>query len=252
MLFVLGLAIAAVRIADTETRIGWVGVTRFEVIQISSSDWAVGLLQGALPQVPTTLLNSCIAVCHLADDLYPHRQTGVNVRSVSASVGLINVVFCWFGALPMCHGSGGLAGQYRFGARTNLAVLTLGLFKLILGLFLADPLLAVLRFFPTSILAGMLAISAFELAAAARTALTADAEKVRLCLLTCCFTVFCGTAVGFFLGLVAWMLLGVTALVIGPSESVAAARAELQTLHGKLSNWKSLTARPRQREGRDV
>jgi len=32
-----------------------------------------------------------------------------------------------------------------------------------------------------------------------------DAEKVRLCLLTCCFTVFCGTAVGFFLGLVAWV-----------------------------------------------
>ena len=96
-------------------------------------------------QVPTTLLNSCIAVCQLSADLYPHRDTGVNVRSVSLSVGLINVVFCWFGALPMCHGSGGLAGQHRFGARTNLSVLMLGLSKLLLGLFVAAPLLQLHR-----------------------------------------------------------------------------------------------------------
>ena len=183
-----------------------------------------------LSQVPTTLLNSCIAVCQLSQDLYPHRDTGVNVRSVSMSVGLINVVFCWFGALPMCHGSGGLAGQHRFGARTNLSVLMLGLSKLLLGLFVAAPLLQILRFFPASILAALLAVSAFELAASARSAMSDEADQVRLCLLTCSFTLFYGTAVGFLLGLISWVLLSITSLVIGPADAIAAARADL-TVH---------------------
>eukprot|EP00960_Hanusia_phi_P054486 762674-Hanusia_phi.AAC.2 len=150
------------------------------VIHFTQNDFKVGILEGAIPQVPTTLLNSCIAVCKLAEDLYPQRKTGVNVRSVSTSVslfvrklmrvevernrgaverimkrteleikvlvrlkddwrgkdgtgqdrravglseqegmltftqvGAINLVFCWFGGMPMCHGSGGLAGQHR-------------------------------------------------------------------------------------------------------------------------------------------
>ena len=134
VLFLVGLGVSAFRMTRAGTRLEWTGITRLGVTPISGPDWVVGLLNGALPQVPTTLLNSCIAVCQLADDLYPHRATGVNVRSVSISVGLVNVLFCWFGALPMCHGSGGLAGQYRFGARTNLAVLVLGVAKLALGL----------------------------------------------------------------------------------------------------------------------
>jgi MFS superfamily sulfate permease-like transporter len=172
VLFGAGLGVSGIRMAQSDTRLEWTGLTQLGVTPISGGDWVVGLLQGALPQVPTTLLNSCIAVCQLADDLYPHRPTGVNVRSVSVSVGLVNVIFCWFGALPMCHGSGGLAGQYRFGARTNLAVLVLGACKLALGLLAAAPLLHILRFFPTSILSALLAISAFELAAAARAAMT--------------------------------------------------------------------------------
>jgi len=31
-----------------------------------------------------------------------------------------------FGGMPMCHGAGGLGGQYRFGARTNGSILILG------------------------------------------------------------------------------------------------------------------------------
>jgi hypothetical protein len=172
VLFFVGLIIAIIRLVHEDSPPGLWGVTSISVVQISAADWTVGLFQGAIPQVPTTLLNSCIAVCKLAEDLYPHRETGCNVRSVSVSVGLLNVVLCWFGALPICHGSGGLAGQHRFGARTNLSVLVLGALKLVLGLFFAPALLVTLRYFPTSILAAMLAISAFELASAARSALT--------------------------------------------------------------------------------
>ena len=97
MLFFVGLIIAIIRLMQDDAPPGLWGVTSISVVRISAADWTVGLFQGAIPQVPTTLLNSCIAVCKLADDLYPHRKTGVNVRSVSVSVGLLNVVLCWFG-----------------------------------------------------------------------------------------------------------------------------------------------------------
>jgi MFS superfamily sulfate permease-like transporter len=254
VLFFVGLIIAIIRLVHEDSPPGLWGVTSISVVQISAADWTVGLFQGAIPQVPTTLLNSCIAVCKLAEDLYPHRETGCNVRSVSVSVGLLNVVLCWFGALPICHGSGGLAGQHRFGARTNLSVLVLGALKLVLGLFFAPALLVTLRYFPTSILAAMLAISAFELASAARSALTQDADKVRLCLLTCCFTLFCGTAVGFLLGLVAASLLGVTSLLIGPEESVEKARTRWQDRRAQLQHFckARLAGAPRHADARDV
>ena len=56
---------------------------------------------------------------------------------------------------------------------------------------------------------------------------TEQPDQVRLCLLTCSFTLFCGTAVGFLLGLAASLLLAASSLFIGPPESVAEARASL-------------------------
>ena len=35
----------------------------------------------------------------------------------------------------MCHGSGGLAAQHRFGARSGASIVLLGLLKVLLGLF---------------------------------------------------------------------------------------------------------------------
>ena len=39
----------------------------------------------------------------------------------------MNVVASFFGGMPMCHGAGGLAGQYYFGARTGGASILEGL-----------------------------------------------------------------------------------------------------------------------------
>ena len=228
LLFAAGLAIASGRFAATGAQLPALGVPAMQVVRISANDWLVGLLQGAVPQVPTTLLNSCIAVCRLAEDLYPDRKTGVSVRAVASSVGALNLVFCWFGALPVCHGAGGLAGQHRFGARTNLSVLVLGTVKLALGAAAAAPLLAVLGHFPAGVLAALLSVSALELAASARSALTGDPEGVRLCLLTAGCTVFFGTAIGFAAGLAAAYALALAAAVVGSDEEVAEARARIR------------------------
>ena len=81
----------------------------------SLSSFRVGALEAGLGQVPLTTLNSVIAVCFLSVDLLPNVKAP-SVTAVGLSVTMMNLIGCWFGSMPVCHGSGGLAAQYRFGA----------------------------------------------------------------------------------------------------------------------------------------
>src|SRR5690606_38237622 len=106
------------------------------------------------PQIPLTTLNSVIAVCALSADLFPARAA--TPRKVAISVGLMNLSACPFGGMPMCHGAGGLAGQYRFGARTNGSILFLGTVKMLLAVLLGGTLMALCQAFPASVLGVLL------------------------------------------------------------------------------------------------
>jgi Molybdate transporter of MFS superfamily len=141
------------------------------------NDWKVGVMQGSFPQLPLTTLNSVVSVCCLAHSLYPEkrkldaRETSlsktdgvISRREMSMSVGLMNLVLCPLGAMPCCHGAGGLAGQHKFGARHGASVVFLGLNKMIIALFLGGSLLRCLEALPTSILGLMLVVCGHELA----------------------------------------------------------------------------------------
>ncbi|KAH1131688.1 hypothetical protein J1N35_003066 [Gossypium stocksii] len=93
------------------------GPSSMEVVQFTSHAWKQGFIKGTIPQLPLSILNSVIAVCKLSSDLFPGKES--SATSVSITVGLMNLVGCWFGAIPCCHGAGGLAGQYKFGGRSG-------------------------------------------------------------------------------------------------------------------------------------
>jgi hypothetical protein len=129
-------------------------------------DWAafkIGALDAGLGQIPLTTLNSIIAVSYLSADLLPHIPTP-SVTSIGLSVALMNLIGGWFGAMPVCHGSGGLAGQYRFGAKSGSSIILLGLFKIILGLVFGESLVGSLREYPKSLLGVMVLAAGLELA----------------------------------------------------------------------------------------
>ena len=91
------------------------GLWKPHVFVPSPSNFRTGALEAGLGQIPLTTLNSVIAVCFLSRDLLPDVQAP-SITAVGLSVTAINLVGCWFGMMPVCHGSGGLAAQYRFGA----------------------------------------------------------------------------------------------------------------------------------------
>lgn len=125
--------------------------------------WSVDAIGMGIAQLPLTTLNSVIAVSALASDLLPDLPSP-SVTAVGISVAAMNLTGCWCGAMPVCHGSGGLAAQYRFGARSGASVIMLGLFKVVLGIFFGESLLDVLRTFPRSLLGIMVLAAGLELA----------------------------------------------------------------------------------------
>ncbi|MBI5362588.1 MAG: sulfate transporter [Planctomycetes bacterium] len=165
VIFGAGIVLALVRKPELVHALG-LGLHLPAFAAPSMQDFESALPKAVLPQLPLTLLNSVIAVCALSADLFPDKPAAP--KRVALSVAAMNLVAGWFGGMPMCHGSGGLAGQVRFGARTGGSILILGAAKILCGLFLGASLIALCAAFPASLLGVMLVISGVELALVAR------------------------------------------------------------------------------------
>lgn len=135
-----------------------------QTIVPSPADFRKGSLEAGLPQLPLTVLNSILAVTSLSASLFPSYPPAPTLTSVGLSVGIANLVSVWFGAMPICHGSGGLAGQYRFGARSGASIIILGSVKVLLGLFAGEAIVPLLARFPKSLLGIMVLAAGVELA----------------------------------------------------------------------------------------
>lgn len=96
--------------------------------------WTAMLLAG-FAQIPLSITNAVIATAALIRDYFPDKP--VSERRLMLNMGFMNVIPAFFGGMPMCHGAGGLAGQYYFGARTGGTNILEGLIEISLGLFLS-------------------------------------------------------------------------------------------------------------------
>jgi len=169
----------------------------FHLVWPSLMEWKVGLFKGALPQLPLTVLNSVIAVCALSGKYFPGK--GISSKRMAVSVGIMNLICVPFGGIPMCHGAGGLAAQYRFGARSGGSVVMLGVLKLLAGLFFGSALLVLLQSYPKAILGAMLIFAGLELAKSARDVVS-NKFDLSIALVTAGFIIGINTLAGFLAG----------------------------------------------------
>ncbi|WP_435116012.1 putative sulfate/molybdate transporter [Halolamina sp. C58] len=106
-------------------------------------------------QLAMTVGNAAVATALLLSEYY---DADVTPDELASSMGAMNLAAVPFGALPMCHGSGGVAGKYAFGARTAGSNVLLG------GLYGVAALgTAVVTAFPMAVLGVVLALVAVEL-----------------------------------------------------------------------------------------
>lgn len=118
------------------------------------SDVITGFVILALPQIPLSLGNSVLATRQIVEDLFPARR--LTVRKIGFTYSVMNLIAPFFSGAPVCHGSGGLAGHYAFGARTGGSVVIYGCVYLIFGLFFGDGFDQLFHVFPLPILGVLL------------------------------------------------------------------------------------------------
>lgn len=130
-------------------------------------DITQGFILLALPQLALSIGNSILATQRAVQDLFP--STALSVRRIGLSYAAMNLFAPLFSGVPVCHGVGGLAGHYAFGARTGGSVIIYGGFYVLFGLLFSGSFDALLHAFPMPLLGVMLF---FEAVALSRVALT--------------------------------------------------------------------------------
>jgi SulP family sulfate permease len=129
----------------------------------SGADFSFALLVLVLPQIPMTLGNAVIANADLAAQYFPEEGGRVTYRALCISMALANLLTFFLGGMPMCHGAGGLASRYRFGARTAGSNLIIGAIFLMMALFLGYHSLAVIYTLPMAALGVLLVFAGAQL-----------------------------------------------------------------------------------------
>jgi len=134
----------------------------------SGEEFSFALLVLVLPQVPMTLGNAVIANRNLSFEYFGKEGRRVTDRALCISMGLANAFSAFVGGMPVCHGAGGLAAHYRFGARTNGANLIIGGLFVILAVVLGTGSITVLQLIPMGVLGVLLMFSGSQLALTVR------------------------------------------------------------------------------------
>ncbi len=173
----------------------------------TGDEFTQAVLLLALPQLALSLGNSVLATRQVVEDLFPDRPP-LSVRRIGITYGLMNLIAAPLGGLPVCHGSGGIAGHYAFGARTGGSAVFYGIFLVSAGLFLVGSPEAFQRLFPGPILGALLLVEATAMMLLMR---DLRGSRVAFAVALGCGTVAAfapyGYALALILGTLAWSAL---------------------------------------------
>jgi MFS superfamily sulfate permease-like transporter len=201
-LVLMGLALAVMFFRGDLTDLQLPALTWPRFTPFKLQDIWFSLYNGGFSQIPLTAANAVLATAILIRRYFPDRP--VSERQLSLNMGIMNLFAPLLGGMPMCHGAGGLAGQYFYGARTGGANILEGLIEMTLGLFFAGSVVILFNAFPRAILGAMLLLVGLELIKFVRK-LKLDAELLPL-VVTAGVALAGNMALGFAAGLgVAWL-----------------------------------------------
>jgi len=171
----------------------------------AGADFAFVLVALVLPQIPMTLGNAVIANADLSREYFGEASRKVTPKALCVSMAAANFGAFLLGGMPLCHGAGGLAAHYRFGARTAGSNLFIGGLFMALAVVLGPHAVAVVNLIPMAVLGVLLLFAGSQLA---MTILDLQSRKdlfVSLTLLG--LTLATNLAVGFVVGIaLAWAL----------------------------------------------
>lgn len=187
------------------------GISLPSIQVFSLYDIFYGFLYAGFAQMFLTLTNAVIATVSLVHELFPERRD-VTPKNLILNMGVMNVVTPFIGGMPLCHGAGGLAAQYMFGARTGGAILMEGLIEVSLGLFFSRSIQDIFTAFPEFITGVMLLMASLELG---RVAFRVEGMDTNIVLFTALVSAIFNIALGFVTGLVLYYAVELELIKLG-------------------------------------
>lgn len=164
----------------------------------TGTDFSFALLALVIPQLPMTVGNAVVANADLSREYFGPQSHRVTYRGLTISMGLANIVSSAIGGMPLCHGAGGLAAHYRFGARTAGSNLMIGALFILMGLFFGRHALAFFHLLPMAVLGVLLVFAGAQLAMTVMDLQTR--KEIFVCLLILGITLATNLAAGFLVG----------------------------------------------------
>jgi hypothetical protein len=146
LVIILGLVYAVIFKSDNINLVGSLGFNLPEFNLPLWPDILTGFILLTIPQIPLSIGNSILATKQLTEDYFPEKS--ISVHKIGLTYSLINIISPFFSGIPVCHGSGGMAGHYIFGGRTGGSVIIYGSLFLFLGLFLDAGFENIIHIFP--------------------------------------------------------------------------------------------------------
>ena len=158
---ILGLMFGGLKNASLE-----VGSTGLSYVLPDYQKIITALFLLVIPQIPLTIGNAVIGTSDTCVSLFGtnEKTKKVTYRSLANSMGITNIFVGLFAGMPMCHGAGGLAAHYRFGARTGGSNIMIGSIFIISGLFFGKLSFALLNCLPNAVFGTLLLFAGLELA----------------------------------------------------------------------------------------
>jgi len=126
-------------------------------------DFTFALFALVLPQLPMTLGNAVLAYTDLSRQYFGDLSGRVTNRGACVSMALANFFSFFVGGMPLCHGAGGLAAHYRFGARTAGSNVMIGLIFAVLAILFGKDIVSVLNLLPMAVLGVLLVFAGAQL-----------------------------------------------------------------------------------------
>ena len=164
--------------------------------------FAQASVTAVLPQIALTLTNAVLLTALLSADYFPQSRDRITARNLALSSGSLNALLSPFGAIPMCHGAGGLAAHYAMGARTGLAPIVFGLACIILAMIAGPSAMPWLKMVPGEVVAALLAFAGVQLMSLQKVVRAAPAALLVIGL-TALVSLVTNVAIGLLAGLAA-------------------------------------------------
>lgn len=141
------------------------GPTEIHFISPTLKDFWTAFIMLILPQIPLTIGNACVGTAETCYSLFPKNPllSKAKAGKFALTMGIVNFPAGFLGAVPMCHGTGGLAAHYRFGARTGGAPIMIGTLLVVMALAFGEFGFTLLSAIPNSVLGVLLIFAGLEL-----------------------------------------------------------------------------------------